>query len=61
VSAYICVKCGTDVGEGMGKPTRAKLWERLCIHIWLDHPEDIKDGKISTEWANESGEGLDVR
>jgi len=49
MSAYICIKCGVDVGKGMGKPSRDKLWKRLCIHVWLHHHEDITDGKISTE------------
>jgi len=23
-----------------------EIWKRLCTHIWLDHPEYMKDGKI---------------
>ena len=48
-----CAECGDDVLEGLKEPDQAlvsEVWERLCIHVWLHHPEFItNDGKILME------------
>lgn len=47
---YYCIMCAErlDRPDSLlpGKFDKEEIWKRLCIHIWLDHPECIKDGKI---------------
>jgi len=44
-----CNFCGEAVcPEGSNEDL---IWKRLCMHIWLEHPECItKEGKIVHMW-----------
>jgi len=39
---FFCKLCQERLDGGTTKET----WKNLCIHIWLNHPEYIKDNKI---------------
>jgi len=40
-----CAKCNERLDVGV-EESEAAEWKRLVTHIWLSHPEYIKDGKI---------------